>query len=37
LKLPWLIGPDNPAASALRAAGLRGVEAIDAKAAFTRK
>jgi hypothetical protein len=36
-KLPWLNGPDNPAATALRAAGLPGVERIDAKEAFTRK
>ena len=36
-KLPWLNGSDNPAAVALRAAGLPGVEAIDAKEAFTRK
>jgi hypothetical protein len=36
-RLPWLNGADNPAAVALRAAGLPGVEAIDAKAAFTRK
>jgi hypothetical protein len=36
-KLPWLTGTDNPAATALRAAGLPGVEAIDAKEAFTRK
>ena len=36
-KLPWLNGSDNPAAAALRAAGLPGVEAIDAKEAFTRK
>jgi hypothetical protein len=36
-KLPWLSGADNPAATALRAAGLPGVEAIDAKEAFTRK
>lgn len=36
-KLPWLNGPDNPAATALRAAGLPSVEAIDAKDAFTRK
>jgi hypothetical protein len=35
--LPWLNATDNPAASALRAAGLPGVEAIDAKEAFTRK
>ena len=36
-KLPWLNGADDPAAVALRAAGLPGVEAIDAKQAFTRK
>jgi hypothetical protein len=36
-KLPWLNGPDNPSATALRAAGLPDVEAIDAKEAFTRK
>jgi hypothetical protein len=36
-KLPWLNVSDNPAATALRAAGLPGVEAIDAKEAFTRK
>ena len=36
-KLPWLQGADNPAATALRAAGLPGVEAIDAQEAFTRK
>lgn len=36
-KLPWLKGADNPAAAALRAAGLPGVEAIDAQEAFTRK
>ena len=36
-KLPWLNGSDNPAAVALRAAGLPGVEAIDAKEVFTRK
>ena len=36
-KLPWLNGADNPAATALRAAGLPGVEGIDAKEAFTRK
>jgi hypothetical protein len=37
-KLPWLKGPDGPAAaaSALKAAGLPGVDVIDAKAAFTR-
>ncbi|WMT71539.1 hypothetical protein [Bradyrhizobium sp. Ash2021] len=36
-KLPWLNGAGNPAAIALRAAGLPGIEAIDAKEAFTRK
>jgi hypothetical protein len=36
-KLPWLNGADNAAASALRAAGLPGVEAIDARETFTRK
>jgi len=36
-RLPWLNGPDHPAATALRAAGLPGVEAIDAREAFTRK
>lgn len=36
-RLPWLNGPDNPAATALRAAGLPGVEAGDAREAFTRK
>jgi hypothetical protein len=36
-KLPWLNRPDNSAATALRAAGLPGVEAIDAKEAFTRR
>jgi hypothetical protein len=36
-KLPWLQGADNPAVTALRAAGLPGVEAIDAQEAFTRK
>ena len=35
-KLPWLNGADNaPAATALRAAGLPGVEAVDAREAFT--
>ncbi len=34
-KLPWLNGADNSAATALRAAGLPGVEAIDAREAFT--
>ena len=36
-RLPWLNGADNAAATALRAAGLPGVEAIDAKETFTRK
>ena len=36
-KLPWLNGADNAAAAALRAAGLPGVEAIDARETFTRK
>ena len=36
-KLPWLSGADNSAATALRAAGLPGVEGIDAREAFTRK
>jgi hypothetical protein len=36
-KLPWLNGADNFAAMALRAAGLPGVETIDARDAFTRK
>ena len=35
-KLPWLKGADGSAGSALRAAGLPGVEAIDAREAFTR-
>jgi hypothetical protein len=36
-KLPWLGGAGDSAATALRAAGLPGVEAIDAAEAFTRK
>jgi hypothetical protein len=36
-KLPWLNGPDDAAATALRAAGLPGAERIDAREAFTRK
>jgi len=36
-KLPWLNGPENAAATALRAAGLPDVERIDAREAFTRK
>jgi hypothetical protein len=35
--LPWLKGADASAATALRAAGLPGGEAIDPKQAFTRK
>jgi hypothetical protein len=36
-KLPWLKGAGNAAATALRAAGLPGVEAVDAREAFTRE
>lgn len=36
-KLPWLSGAGDSAATALRAAGLPGVEGIDAPEAFTRK
>ena len=36
-KLKWLNGADDPAAIALKAAGLPAAEAFDAKAAFTRK
>lgn len=36
-KLPWLKGADNPAAMALRAAGLPVGEGIDPKEVFTRK
>jgi hypothetical protein len=36
-KLPWLNGADNPAAVALRAAGLPGIETTDARETFTRK
>ena len=36
-KLPWWNGSDGPAATALRAAGLPGIDAIDPKQAFTRK
>src|SRR6185436_5788267 len=35
-KLPWLSGAGDSAATALRAAGLPGVEGIDAAEAFTR-
>ena len=35
-KLPWLNGADNPA-TALRAAGLPGIDRIEAREAFTRK
>ncbi|MCA6120650.1 hypothetical protein J6500_01850 [Bradyrhizobium sp. WSM 1704] len=35
-RLPWVDGGNGPAASALRAAGLPGVESIDAGAAFSR-
>jgi hypothetical protein len=36
-KLPWWNGTDNPAAIAIRAAGLPAGEAIDPKQVFTRK
>jgi len=36
-RLPWLAGTDAPAASALKAAGVPGVAAMDAREAFTRK
>jgi hypothetical protein len=36
-KLPWLNSPGDAAATALRAAGLPGVEGIDAKEVFMRK
>jgi hypothetical protein len=36
-KLPWLKDDGSAAAAALRAAGLPGVEGIDAREAFTRK
>jgi hypothetical protein len=36
-RLPWLNGPGDAAASALRAAGLPGVEAIEPREAFSRK
>ena len=36
-KLPWLTRADNSAARALRAAGLPGLDGIDAREAFTRK
>lgn len=36
-KLPWLNGAGDGAATALRAAGLPGVDGVDAREAFTRK
>jgi hypothetical protein len=36
-KLPWWNGAENPAAIALRSAGLPAAEAIDPREAFTRK
>jgi hypothetical protein len=36
-KLPWLNGAGDSAAAALRAAGLPGIDGIDAREAFTRK
>ena len=36
-KLPWLNVADGQAAAALKAAGLPGVEEIDAREAFSRK
>jgi hypothetical protein len=36
-KLPWWNRPADPAAAALRAAGLQSKDAIDAKEVFTRK
>jgi hypothetical protein len=36
-KLPWWSRPGDPAAAALRAAGLQSKDAIDAKEVFTRK
>jgi hypothetical protein len=36
-RLPWLNGAENPAAVALRAAGLPGADGIDAREPFTRK
>jgi hypothetical protein len=36
-RLPWLNGAENPAAAALRAAGLPGADGIDAREPFTRK
>jgi hypothetical protein len=36
-KLPWWSRVDDPAATALRAAGLKGAEALDAREVFTRK
>ena len=36
-KLPWLSGAGDSAATALRVAGLPGIDGIDAREAFTRK
>ncbi len=36
-KLPWWDGTENPAATALRSAGLPGAEAMDPREAFSRK
>jgi hypothetical protein len=36
-KLPWLSGAGDSAVTALRAAGLPGIDGIDAREAFTRK
>jgi hypothetical protein len=36
-RLPWLKGTDEPAAAALKAAGLQSREPIDAREVFTRK
>jgi hypothetical protein len=36
-KLPWLNGAGDSAAAALRAAGLPGIDGVDAPEAFTRK
>jgi hypothetical protein len=36
-KLPWWNKPNDPAATALRAAGMKSAQAIDAREVFTRK